>query len=156
MKKNVAGQSIGAPLVNAADNTAFTGTVTIYITGDNGTQTIGSVGSGVCVSKGNGYYSYAPTQGETNYDHIAFTFIGTGAKPETVQLYTEFPQTGDGFARLGAPTGASIAADLVIIDGIVDAIKAKTDLIGTSTDPDTVSILNKVAELRSLVAEFYR
>lgn len=39
--------------------------------------------------------------------------------------------TGDAFARLGAPAGASIAADLVTIDDFLDtevaAIKAKTD-----------------------------
>ena len=38
------------------------------------------------------------------------------------------PQTGNNFTRLGAPAAASIAADLVIIDTVVDAVKAKTDL----------------------------
>lgn len=48
MKKNVASQRIGAQLVSATDGSAFTGTVTVYVTGDAGTQAIGSVGSGVC------------------------------------------------------------------------------------------------------------
>src|SRR3972149_6744091 len=34
------------------------------------------------------------------------------------------PQTGDSFARLGAPAGASIAADLVVIDNFVDGLEA--------------------------------
>lgn len=89
MQKNVASQSIGAQMVSASDGSAFTGSVTVYITGDNGTQAIGSVGSGACTHEGNGYHSYAPSQGETNYDHIAFTFIGTGAIPATIQLFTE-------------------------------------------------------------------
>ena len=87
MIKNTAGQDVGAQIVTAADGTAFSGTVTVYVTGDGGTQAIGSVGSGVCTNEGNGYYSYAPSQAETNYDHIAFTFVGTGAIPVSIQLY---------------------------------------------------------------------
>ena len=101
MKKNVAGQAIGAQMITIADGSNFTGTVTVYITGDNGTQTIGSVGSGVCTHEGNGYHSYAPAQAETNYNHIAWTFVGTGAITASPQVYTTFPQTGDAFDRIG-------------------------------------------------------
>ena len=112
MKKNTAGQYIGAQMVSATDGSAFTSAVTVYVTGDAGTQAVGSVGSGACTHEGNGFHTYAPSQAETNYDHIGFTFIGTGAVPATVQVYPSFPQTGDNFARLGAPAGASIAADI--------------------------------------------
>lgn len=115
MKKNVAGQFVGTEMV-ALDGSAFTGAVTVYITGNNGTQAIGSVGSGVCVHKGNGYHSYAPSQAETDYDHIAFTFIGTGAAPITINVYPGFPQSGDSFPRIGAPANASLAADVAAID----------------------------------------
>jgi hypothetical protein len=125
MRKNVASQAVGAQMVAAADGSAFTGAVTVYVTGDNGTQAAGSVGSGACTHEGNGYHSYAPAQAETNYDHIAFTFIGTGAIPATVQVFTQFPQTGDSFARLGAPAGASVSADIA-------AIEAQTDDIGAA------------------------
>lgn len=125
MKKNVASQVIGAQMVSASDGSAFTGTVTVYVT-RAGAQLIGTVGSGVCVHEGNGFHTYAPSQAETNSDHIAFTFVGTGAVPATVQVYTNFPQTGDTFTRIGAPVGASISADLVTIDGIVDAILVDT------------------------------
>lgn len=89
MHKNVASQKIGAQMVSATDGSAFTGTVTVYITGDAGTQAIGTVGSGVCTHEGNGFHTYAPSQAETNYDHIAFTFIGSGAVPMTVQVYPD-------------------------------------------------------------------
>lgn len=89
MQKNVAGQKIGAQMVTASDGSAFTSTVTVYVTGDAGTQALGSVGSGVCTHEGNGYHTYAPAQAETNYDLIAFTFIGTGAVPTTVQCATQ-------------------------------------------------------------------
>lgn len=75
-------------MVSASDGSAFTSTVTVYVTGDAGTQAIGSVGSGICTHEGNGYHTYAPAQAETNYDLIAFTFIGTGAIPATLQVET--------------------------------------------------------------------
>ncbi len=90
MLKNVSGQRIGTQMVSATDGTAFTGAVTVYVTGDAGTQGVGSVGAGACTHEGNGYHTYAPAQAETNYDLIAFTFIGTGAIPATVQTNTEF------------------------------------------------------------------
>jgi len=98
MKKNVSGQKIGCQMVSASDGSAFTGSVTVYVTGDAGTQAAGSVGSGACTHEGNGYHTYAPAQAETNYDLLAFTFIGTGAVPATVQVFTSFPQTGDAYA----------------------------------------------------------
>lgn len=95
MKRNTASQTIGVQMISAADGSAFTGTVTAYVTGDNGTQALGAAGSGICVHKGNGYHVYGPTQAETNYAHIAFTFIGAGAVPVTAQLYTGWPQSDD-------------------------------------------------------------
>lgn len=123
MKKNVASQTIGAQMITAADGTAFTGTVSAFVTGDAGTQ--GS-GGGTVTHEGNGYHSYAITQAETNFDHVAVTFTGTGAIPATIQVYTTFPQTGDNFARLGAPAGASVSADIA-------AVKAETASILTDT-----------------------
>ncbi len=88
MLKNTAGQSIGAQMVSATDGSAFTGAVTVYVTGDAGTQAAGSVGAGACTHEGNGYHTYAPAQAETNFALIAFTFTGTGAIPATVQVET--------------------------------------------------------------------
>lgn len=126
MRKNVASQIIGAQLVSASDGSAFTGSVTCYVTGNGGTQAAGSVGSGACAHEGHGFHTYAPAQAETNYDHVAFTFTGAGAVPATVQVYPNFPQTGDSFARVGAPVGASISADIA-------AVKTQTGAIETDT-----------------------
>ena len=103
MKKNVAGQKIGAQLISNTDGSPVTtGTTTIYITGDAGTQAVGSVGAGACTHKGNGYWSYAPDIAETNYDLIAFTFVNAAACNASVQVETSYPQTGDSFGRIGA------------------------------------------------------
>ena len=125
MLKNVAGQDIGAQMLTAADGTAFTGTVTVYVTIESGTQTLGTVGSGVCTHEGNGYHSYLPSQAETNGDHIAYTFIGTLAAPVTLQIYTDAT-----YDRVGAPAGASIAADLVVIDNFVDGLETTIGVLG--------------------------
>jgi hypothetical protein len=89
MRKNVAGQKVSAQMLGTSGS-AFTGAVTVYVTGDAGTQTLGegSSPSGEATHEGNGLYTYTPTQAETNYDHIAFTFTGSSAVPVTVQVYT--------------------------------------------------------------------
>lgn len=88
MLKNTAGQAIGAQMLNVLDGLEFTGAVTVYVTGDRGTQAVGSVGSGACTHEGKGFHSYAPAQAETNYDHVAWTFEGVGAITVTVQVFT--------------------------------------------------------------------
>jgi len=168
MKKNVSGQFVGVQMVSATDGSAFTGAVTVSVTGDAGTQATGSVGSGACTHEGNGYHTYAPAQAETNYDLVAFTFTGSGAVPATVQIYTSFPQTGDSYARLGAPAGASVSADVAAVkvdtaailvdtgttlDGKIDADKAVEALKGwkhasprgpISIDPATRDIVQNI------------
>lgn len=52
---------------------------------------------------------------------------GTLATVTTLTGHT--PQTGDSFARLGAPAGASIAADLVVIDNFVDDLETRLSTI---------------------------
>ena len=123
MKKNVASQKIGAQMISATDGSNFTGEVTVYITGDAGSQGVGSVGSGICTHEGNGYHTYAPSQAETNYDFIAFTFIGTGAVSSTVQVFTTYPQTGDNFAIVNGDHG------LVSIQDDLDSTKTAVDII---------------------------
>lgn len=124
MKKNVASQVIGVQMITAADGTAFTGAVTALITVDGGTQSA-SGGTGP-TSEGNGLHTYIPTQAETNGDHIAFTFTGTGAIPATIQVYTGFPQTVDNNVLAAGATG------FAAIDTVVDAILVDTTEIGVA------------------------
>lgn len=132
MRKNVSGQVIGAQLVDASDGSAITsGTVTVHVTGDGGTQ---STGSGTVTHEGNGFWSYAPTQAETNFDHVAFTFTHTSAIPSTVQVYPVAYDPTDatalGLARLDAAVStrsshaAADAADSVWDEAIADHVAA--------------------------------
>lgn len=81
MNKNQAGQIIYFQMLIASSQLAFTGTPTGTFAGDNGsdaacTGTFTAVGS-------TGKFSYAPTQAETNFDVVAFSFVGTLATPIT-------------------------------------------------------------------------
>jgi len=134
MRKNVASQIVCGQLNSKTDGTAVTsGTTTVYVLGDGGTQAAGSVGSGACTHEGNGLWSYAPAQAETNYDNVCFTFTNTSAVAATVQIYPSFPQTGDTFARLGAPAGASVSADVAAVKVDTAAVKVKTDFLPSAT-----------------------
>lgn len=145
MKQNVAGQVIGAQMVSAADGSAFTGAVTVFVTGDGGTQAAGSVGAGACTHEGNGFHTYAPSQAETNSAHIAFTFIGTGAVPVTVQLYTTFPQSADNLDAAGVRAAVGMAS--ANLDTQLAAIPTDTAAPGdamTLTPAERTAVANEV------------
>ena len=69
----------------------------------------------------------------------------------TLASGTHNPQSGDAYARLGAPNGASVSADLSTIAGYVDtevaAIKAKTDNLPADTNTLLTSTGIKVASI---------
>lgn len=146
MQKNVSGQKVGTQMTNASDNSAFTGSVTVYVTGDGGTQAIGTVGSGVCTHEGNGYHTYTPSQAETNYDLVAFTFVGTGAKPVTVSFYTGgetaaiaiLTSLPENFASMLITVGGVVSADVIqLMGGNVDYIT------GTGLEPNYLVVRTK-------------
>lgn len=144
MIKNTASQSIGAQMVNATTGAAFAGTVTVYITGDAGTQAIGSVGSGLCTSEGNGYFTYAPSQAETNYDLIAFTFTGTGAIPATIQVAT---LTG---AQSAALNVASSGVSITVRQLITRALK-RIGVVGAGQTPSSEDTSDAFAMLNTML-----
>lgn len=93
MYRNVAGQIICAQLVDKTDGSAITsGDVDVYVLKDGGTQ---ASGSGTATLEGNGCCSYAPTQGETDAAHVAFTFTHADAVPVTVQAYPQDKEAAD-------------------------------------------------------------
>jgi hypothetical protein len=151
MFKNLAGQRVGAQMITAADGTPFTGAVTVYVTGDGGAQAVGSVGAGACVHEGQGFHTYAPAQAETNYDHIAFTFIATGAINATVQTWT---RAGDAYTRLGAPAGASIAADIASVQTDTNDLQTRVPaaLVGGRIDASVGAMAADVVTSSALAA----
>lgn len=146
MIKNTAGQSIGAQMVSATTGAAFSSTVTVYLTLDAGTQAIGETGSGVCTHEGNGYHTYRPTQAETNGDLVAFTFIGSGAIPQTIQVATV---TAAQQASLTAVTGATnvvTAQDLITAAMGLIGVLALGETLGPDESADAFARLNRMVD----------
>jgi len=85
MRKNTAGQVVAFQAVSTADGSAVTtGTPVVYYTIDGGTQ---GTGAGTSTHEGNGCWSYAPPQAETDGNHVVFTFALSGAVSQSVNLY---------------------------------------------------------------------
>ena len=76
-----------------------------------------------------GWYLFDLTQAETNGEVLVFAPVSStaGVALDQVQVVTQASvnQTGDAYARLGAPVGASVSADIA-------AIEAQTDDIGVA------------------------
>ena len=139
MKKNVATQFVGVQMITAADGTDFAGAVTCTVAKDGGALTA-SGGTGPTL-QATGYYEYEPTQAETDADHIAFHFTGTGAISTSVQVYTHFPQTVDNNVLAAGATGfAAINTDVELIladtgtDGVVIAAAQTVATVTTLTN----------------------
>jgi hypothetical protein len=65
-------------------------------------------------------------------------------RPKVTAGETSVAQTGDSFARLGAPAGASVSADIATVDSNVDAILVDT---GTTLDGNITAIKTKTDSL---------
>jgi hypothetical protein len=144
MIRNAPNQSIGGELINASTGAAFVGTVTVFITKDAGVQTLGSVGSGVCTAEGNGYYTYLPTQAETDGALVAFTFIGAGAIPATVQVAT-ITLAQQAQLAAGPPGPTSTSARTII----TDAFQLLGVFVPGETIPDDLAQMG-LARLRNM------
>ncbi len=130
MLKNISGQKIrffafdystGAPKTGDAAN------ITAYVSKDRGALTVLADTTATEVSSTNaaGTYEFDLAQAETNGDTLDFTAKSSTANVSLVPVLNmqtvviSAAQTGDNYARLGAPAGASVSAD-------VAAVQAKT------------------------------
>jgi len=145
--KNQANQVIGAQLSDASTGAAFTGAVTVYITGDAGTQAIGSVGSGLCTHEGNGLHTYLPSQAETNYDLIAFTFDGTGAIPITMQVATVT-------AAQASALSSATAVNTVTARGLIKRALKRIGVVGAGQEPSPEDMADAFGHFNTMLDGF--
>lgn len=95
MLKNTGSQTICFQAVSTTDGSAVTtGTPTVYVLGDGGTQTSGG---GTKTHEGQGTWSYVPLASETNYSHVVYTMVLSGAINHAINVY---PSTFDYTAAL--------------------------------------------------------
>jgi len=72
-----------------------------------------------------GSYSYAVYEQAGANPATTDTLRGTGYLEWSGSAVVA--QSGDAYARLGAPAGASVSADIAVIDGVADSIKSTVD-----------------------------
>jgi hypothetical protein len=111
MIKNAVGQTVCFQAISTTTGAAVTsGTPTVYVTIDGGTQ---GAGTGASTHEGNGCWSYACAQADTNGTHVAFTFVLTGAVSQTVNVYPTISSSGSGAnsVTITWTSGASPVAD---------------------------------------------
>ena len=108
MRKNTSSQIVCAQLVSKTDGSAVTGGSTVvYYLIDGGTQ---GTGAGTITHEGNGTWSYAPVQSETNGDHVAWTFANSSAVSVCVNTYPVSIDPTDA-VRMGMTALPNAAAD---------------------------------------------
>jgi hypothetical protein len=139
LRKNVASQEqVCALLLTTAGAAHTSGTTTVYYHPTGTTQT----SDGTATHSANGVWCISPSQTATNNDTVKLLWLNAGAVPVLQTYVTTEPQTGDAYARLGAPAGASIAADLVTLDNFIDTEVADI-LADTGTDGVVVAAASK-------------
>jgi hypothetical protein len=132
MIKNTASQVVSFQMVSSTDGSnVTTGTPTVYVTGDGGAQ---ATGSGAKTHEGNGCWSYAVSAADSNYDHVSFTMVLTGAISQTVNVYpvtlSSYKADVSGLATSSAL--ATVSGKIDTIDGIVDTILVDTNELQTN------------------------
>lgn len=157
----------GTPKVNTAFNWRFkmvdaadfatpkTGlTVTVQVS-KAAAAFAGLTGSPSVTEIANGWYTVTVAAGDMNTTDVILKATATGAAQTDEAFYLDDQRTSDVYSRIGAPAGASIAADIVVIDDFLDteiaAIKAKTDNL--PSDPaDASDIAASHASITSAIA----
>lgn len=107
MRKNVAGQVIAAQLVSKTDGgDVTTGTTTVYLEIDGGVQ----ASIGTATHLGSGSWSFAPSQANTNGNHLKFTFVNPAAVTVGLNIFTvsynPHDTAGLGLSRLDVNVGS--------------------------------------------------
>jgi hypothetical protein len=147
MRKNVSSQSIGIGMTSVLSGTDYTnsGAVLVYLTRDAAAIALGAVNSGICIPLSFGAHYYIAAQSETNFNHILFTFVASGAISRHINVYTE---------RVGVPTGADLATDIGSIQVGVNSLYARVGApVGASLAVDVKSIQTQVDSIYGRIGE---
>jgi len=85
MIKNTASQTVSFQMISTTDGSDVTsGIPAVYVCGDGGSQ---GTGSGAITHEGHGCWSYAVSAADSNFSHVSFTMVLSGAVSQTVNVY---------------------------------------------------------------------
>ncbi len=129
MRKNTTGQYVAFQAISKTDGSdVITGTPVVYYTIDGGTQ---AQTTATAVHEGNGQWSVALSQAETNGDHIVFSFVLTGAVTQTVNVYTIDADLTNLDVAVSTRSVFDPASDAVANVTLVGTVTTNTDMRGT-------------------------
>ena len=136
MRKNTTGQYVAFQAISKTDGSdVITGTPVVYYTIDGGTQ---AQTTATAVHEGNGQWSVALSQAETNGDHIVFSFVLTGAITQTVNVYTLDADLTN--LDVAVSTRSTVAATDIVSGGAITtsagAVSNVTLVATTTTNSD--------------------
>lgn len=136
MRKNTTGQYVAFQAISKTDGSdVITGTPVVYYTIDGGTQ---AQTTATAVHEGNGQWSVALSQAETNGDHIVFSFVLTGAVTQTVNVYTIDADLTN--LDVAVSTRSTVAATDIVSGGAITtsggAVSNVTLVATTTTNSD--------------------
>lgn len=131
-----------ADLINTSTGAGFAGVVTVYVTLDNGTQTIGTQNSGLATSKGNGLYQYYPSAAESDGTVCTFTFTGSGASPRSPQYWPISLAVAAAVSQASTPASVTVNALLT---------SALSRLLQDEGPPSADYMLTALARLNDLI-----
>lgn len=138
MRKNISGQIVAFQAISSTDGSdVTTGSPVVYYTIDGGTQAQTTASA---VHEGNGQWTVSLTQAETNGDHIAFSFVLTGAISQTLNVYTINADITNLDAAISTRSTFDSASDQVTVSTNND--KTGYSISGTKT---TLDALNDIA-----------
>lgn len=179
MFKNVASQKVALFAFDTTTGVPKSGdgaNITPYVSKDYGAVTVlgTTTATEMDATNAKGWYSFVLTQGESNADALLFTGKSTTANISIVGalIFTTPPNfstlvidgsgrgdiskiggtaqtAGDIFARIGAPAGASIAADLAEIEGETDTLLAGV-VVTTNNDKTGYGVTSNVKKNQAL------
>lgn len=133
-RKNVAGQHVCFGLVNAATGAALTGaSVTAFRSIDGAAQA--SV-TGTVTEQGNGQYSLALSQADTNGNNIAYLFTASNAILVNINIITTAADPTDSvrFGLTALPNAAAAAANGLLTSGSgANQLLTSTGLVALTT-----------------------
>lgn len=108
-RKNTAGQNLGFKMISTTTGLGVAGaTVAAYRSIDGGAQ---ATATGTATSQGNGQYTFALSQADTNGGDISFMFVATGCVPDEKTIVTTGanPNDGQAFGLVSLPASGTLA-----------------------------------------------
>ncbi len=156
MRRNVASQNVGAQLTTVTSGVFFqpsSGLVQTYVARDGGVLNLSAVASGIARPTSYGAHLYTPAQSETDFDHLLFTFVVSGAVPVALNVYTRDASLQTQISSLSTQVG-SVDARVMGVGTNVDSLHTRVSSVDarvSATGINVDSLHTRVGSLSALI-----